>query len=105
MNALKAWYSQVTTGGGAMAIAGALLAVISHQMTWEQAAPLVVGGLVGLIWPENKKLVSAAEAATTQAVAAAPAAAASAEAIISAYRAGINHGVSLAQGPSATTQK
>lgn len=55
------WFGQVTTGHGAMALAGTVLACLSGQMTWAAATPLLVVGLVGLLWPEN-----AAAAATAQ---------------------------------------
>lgn len=99
---LTAWFRQVTTGAGMMILAPTLLALLAHQITPAQAIPPLVAGVVGLIWPENKALATAARAAATEAVAAAPTATASAEAIIGAYRAGLTHGLTLAPAAPAT---
>lgn len=53
-SALKSWLQQSTTGAGFAAIFGTLAAASSGQITWHHAIPLLVGGAVGLIWPENK---------------------------------------------------
>ena len=53
-DAFKAWLGQSTTGTGFAALLGVLAAVAGGQMTWAHAAPVLVGGLLALIWPENK---------------------------------------------------
>ena|GEM_PF-1318094 len=61
----KSWIGQVTTGHGAMVIVPTLLAVLSGTMSWQIAFPLLVAGTVGLIWPENTVLQSAAQTAAS----------------------------------------
>lgn len=53
MGKFASWFGQVTTGQGVMVLAPTILAAMSGQMTWQAAAPLLVGGVVGLIWPER----------------------------------------------------
>ncbi|HET6183215.1 MAG TPA: hypothetical protein VFA03_06425 [Acetobacteraceae bacterium] len=62
MNA-STWIRQVTTGGGFATILAALSGVASNAITWQQAVLLLVGGLAGIIWPENRGLADAAEKA------------------------------------------
>jgi hypothetical protein len=50
-------------------------------MTWSTAVPLLSAGVIGLLWPENTALQSAAQTA-----------AADVEALIAAYRTGLTHG-------------
>jgi hypothetical protein len=75
------WIGEVTTGHGAMILGPTLLAVSSGTMTWPAAVPFLVAGVVGLLWPENTALTSAAQTA-----------AADVEALIGAYRSGLNDG-------------
>ena len=53
LDTLKSWAGQVTTGHGVMVLSGVLLSVLSGSMSWISAAPLLVAGVIGLIWPEN----------------------------------------------------
>lgn len=76
------WLVQSTTGTGLSALFAYLAAVASGSMTWMQAMPLLVGGLVGLAWPENAGLKSAAQETTI-----------SIERLVEAYRLGLAHGV------------
>jgi hypothetical protein len=62
---LTAWSGQVTTGHGFMIIAGTLLSVFTGSVTWTTAAPLLVAAVVGLVWPENTALQTAARATVT----------------------------------------
>jgi hypothetical protein len=62
MNSLTTWFSQVTTGHGFMILAPTLLSVLSGQMTWSTATPLLVAGAIGVVWPENTALQSAGQA-------------------------------------------
>jgi hypothetical protein len=50
----KAWAQQATTGAGFATILGTVTAAATSQMSWTAAAPVLVGGLIALIWPENK---------------------------------------------------
>lgn len=68
MGNLKAWLGQVTTGHGFMVLAPTLMAALTGQMTWQTATPLLVGGTVGLIWPENTTLRAAAQGIAQEAV-------------------------------------
>src|SRR5208282_5532395 len=56
MNAttFKSWLGQVTTGIGALIAAPVVIALLSAQITPEQAIPGIVAAVIGLIWPENK---------------------------------------------------
>lgn len=82
------WLAQSTTGTGLSALFAYFAAVASGSMTWIQAIPLLVGGLVGLAWPENAGLKSAAQEATI-----------SIERLVEAYRLGLAHGVANAPSP------
>jgi hypothetical protein len=65
LNSLKTWFGEVTTGHGIMILSGTLLSVLSGGMSWAGAAPLLVAGLIGLIWPENTALQTAGQAVAT----------------------------------------
>ena len=75
------WLGEVTTGHGAMIIGPTLLAVSSGTMDWPTAMPFLAAGVVGLLWPENTALKTAAQTAATDV-----------EALITAYRTGLSHG-------------
>jgi hypothetical protein len=75
------WLGEVTTGHGAMIIGPTLMAVSSGTMDWPTAVPFLAAGVVGLLWPENTALKSAAQTAATDV-----------ETLITAYRTGLNHG-------------
>lgn len=77
----RKWLAQSTTGTGLSALFAYLAAVASGSMTWMQALPLLVGGLVGLAWPEDVGLKSAAQETTV-----------SIERLVEAYRIGLQHG-------------
>src|SRR5882762_5555618 len=68
INSLKTWVAQVTTGHGFMIIAPTLLGVLSGSVSWPVAAPLLVAGAIGLVWPENTALQSASQAAAADVV-------------------------------------
>ncbi len=76
------WIGEVTTGHGAMILGPTLLAASSGTMSWPTAVPLLAAGVIGLLWPENTALKSAAQTAATDV-----------EALIAAYRTGLSHGV------------
>ncbi len=75
------WIGEVTTAHGAMILGPTLLAASSGTMTWPTAVPFLAAGVVGLLWPENTALKSAAHTA-----------AADVENLITAYRTGLSHG-------------
>jgi hypothetical protein len=51
-NSLNPWLGRVTTGHGVAVLASTLLAVLSGTTTWAGAAPFLLAGVIGLIWPE-----------------------------------------------------
>jgi hypothetical protein len=57
------WIGQVTTGHGFMVLVPTLLAALSGTMSWTVALPLLIAGVVGLVWPENAGLKEAAQTA------------------------------------------
>lgn len=59
------WFGQATTGAGFATLLGAASSVASGAVTWQHALPLIVGGVVGLVWPENTKLQSSVGTATS----------------------------------------
>jgi uncharacterized membrane protein YfcA len=50
---LKNWLGQSTTGAGIATLLGALAAIASGSITWQQALPIAIGGVIGVIWPES----------------------------------------------------
>lgn len=61
MQRFMMWLGQVTTGHGFMILGSTITAAATGQMPWSMAAPLIAGGVVGLVWPENTKLVADAQ--------------------------------------------
>ena len=61
---LKSWFGQVTTGHGFMILAPTMLSAMSGAISWTNAAPLLVAGAIGLVWPENTALQTASKSAT-----------------------------------------
>lgn len=59
------WFGQATTGAGFATLLGAASSVASGAVTWQHALPLIVGGVVGLVWPENTNLQSAVGSAAS----------------------------------------
>ena len=57
---LNSWLGQSTTGAGFATLLATAGSVAAGSLSWQSAVPLLVGGLVGLIWPENSGLQSAA---------------------------------------------
>ncbi len=62
---IKTWLGQATTGAGFATTLAGFGAMVSGALSWQQAVPLLVAGVSGVIWPENTKL----QAATRQAAA------------------------------------
>jgi hypothetical protein len=65
LNSLKTWFGEVTTGHGVMVLSGTLLSVLSGAMSWTGAAPLLVAGVIGVVWPENAAPQAAGQTAAT----------------------------------------
>ncbi len=73
------WLGQSTTGAGFATLIATVGSVATGTLSWQHAVPLVVGGLVGLIWPENTGMQATASTA-----------AASLQNLIEIYKAGLN---------------
>jgi len=84
------WVHQVTTGQGAMILGPSLLALLSGTMSWDVALPLIVAGLLGLIWPESAR-GELGKIATAEV-----------DAVIAAYKAGLAHTGSDGSATAAT---
>ena len=59
---------QVTTGHGAALLGPTLLAVATGTMTWMQALPLLAGGVILVLWPENATLSDQVKTLVTDAM-------------------------------------
>jgi hypothetical protein len=101
---LKTWFGQITTGHGATVIGSALLGVATGTLSWQAAIPLLAGGIVLLLWPENSNLATQVQAIATKAVEAAPTVVADAKALEKAYMAGAAQG-NAAAAPMAPSAK
>jgi hypothetical protein len=89
-NQMQNWLGQVTTGHGIMVLAPTLLSLASGTISWSVALPLLAAAIVGLVWPENAGLQGAARTIVTDA-----------EALIEAYRTGLQHAAPGARAPVA----
>ena len=78
---LNTWIGQVTTGHGAMILGPTLLATASGTIDWQTAIPFLAAGVIGLLWPENVPMQSAARTVASDV-----------EALLTAYRTGLSHG-------------
>ncbi len=58
---IRNWLGQVTTGTGFATVLAAIGAMASGALDWRQAVPVLVGGVAGVIWPENRALNAAAD--------------------------------------------
>jgi len=88
MTDLKKWFGQITTGHGATVIASALLGAATGTVSWQAAIPIIAGGIILLIWPENSNLAAQVQSVATHAVEAAPTVLADAKALEKAYTTG-----------------
>jgi hypothetical protein len=61
MASIISWLRQTTTGAGFSALIGTVVAVASGQLAWQTAAPLIVGGVLAIAWPEKPALRADAE--------------------------------------------
>jgi hypothetical protein len=55
----------VTTGHGIALVASTLLALLSGTTTWTSAAPFLLAGVIGIVWPENTALETSAQSAAS----------------------------------------
>lgn len=62
----KNWVGQATTGAGFATVLAGLGALGTGALSWQQAIPVVVGGVAGLIWPENAAASSTAQQAAAE---------------------------------------
>jgi len=83
--AIRSWLGQVTTGIGALIAAPVMIALLSGQITLDQAIPGIVAAVTGLIWPENKQLAASAQTVASDAEVLIPQ-------LVAAYRTGLQHG-------------
>jgi hypothetical protein len=63
-----------------MILAPTLMAAMSGTMTWDTAIPLLIAGVTGLIWPESTVAATATQSVGRDV-----------EALIAAYRTGLDH--------------
>jgi hypothetical protein len=70
VTALLAYLRQPTSIAGISAIVGTLMGLLSGNMTWESAAPLLVGAMVAIILPDNTSAKVAAATLVKDAIAA-----------------------------------
>ena len=55
MDKIRAWTREPTSVAGLATILGTFTAMLSHQLSWAQAIPLLVGAAVSLILPDNTR--------------------------------------------------
>ena len=53
METVLAWLRQPTSVAGISTLLGTLSALVTQQVTWAQAMPLIVGGLASIALPDN----------------------------------------------------
>lgn len=97
MNAttLKQWSGQITTGIGALIGAPVVLALLTGQITLQQAIPGIIAAIIGILYPENKALAGSAQTVATDAEVLIPQ-------LLTAYRTGLTHGAAaVAAAPPA----
>jgi hypothetical protein len=91
-NTIRSWLGQVTTGIGALIGVPVVIALLTSQITLDQAAPGIIAAVIGLIWPENKQLAASAQALASNAEILIPQ-------LLTAYRTGLQHGAQAAVPP------
>jgi hypothetical protein len=53
METVLAWLRQPTSVAGISTLLGTLSALVTQQVTWAQAMPLIVGGLASIALPDD----------------------------------------------------
>jgi hypothetical protein len=59
-NSLMTWLGQITTGHGVMILVPTILSMLTGTMTVATGAPLLLAGVIGLLWPETRSDMGAA---------------------------------------------
>ena len=95
MTTFRSWLGQVTTGIGALIGGPVAIALLTHQITPEQAVPGIVAAVIGLVWPENKALAASALTVASSVEVLIPQ-------LLTAYRSGLQHGAQAHVPPAAT---
>ncbi len=62
MKPLIVWAQQPTSVAGLATLIGTISALVSHQLSWAQAFPLLAGALTSIALPDNTRAKSDAEA-------------------------------------------
>jgi hypothetical protein len=95
MTTFRSWLGQITTGIGALIGGPVVIALLTHQITPEQAVPGIVAAVIGLVWPENKAFTASALAVASNVEVLIPQ-------LVTAYRSGLQHGAQATVAPAAT---
>ena len=53
LGALRVWVRQPTTVAGISTVAGTGMGILSGTVTWQAAVPIVLGGIVAMVLPDN----------------------------------------------------
>ena len=70
MEKLQNWLKQPTSVAGLAAMFGTVSALMSQQLTWAQAGPLLVGAVVSIALPDNSAAQTGAVSIASGAIAA-----------------------------------
>lgn len=62
MDRLLVWAQQPTSVAGLAALLGTFSAVMTHQLSWAQAFPVLAGALASIAMPDNTRAKGDAEA-------------------------------------------
>ena len=58
---IEDWLRQPTTILGVATIAGTIAEGVNRELSWAAAAPVIAGGLVAIVWPEQPSTKAAVE--------------------------------------------
>ena len=61
MRTVQAWLRQPTSVAGISALFAALTALLSHQLDWAQALPIIAGAVISIALPDNAAAKADAE--------------------------------------------
>jgi hypothetical protein len=62
VDGLIGWFQQPSSVVGVSALLGVFAALVSHQISWAQAVPLIAGAAASIALPDNASAKSNAEA-------------------------------------------
>ena len=65
MSTVLAWTRQPTTVAGLSTLSGILVALLTAQVSWQSALPLLVAALVGIVLPDDAGARAAIERLVT----------------------------------------